>query len=193
MATQPFPFMDLPAELRELVYYHAFTPIEPIDTAAIPNTPDLIRIPPIAQLSQQTRKEALHVLSRSRPVEISLHSSENHRRALLWALQWHDHAAALPELVFSGRIANLQFHFFEITVRISDEQPHLTAQAKQFSSDKAMEWVWETRRVILARLSKELEDVQEGRQAKLSGGTLVELIEMVADRANKVDPKCVCR
>lgn len=189
MATQPFPFMDLLAELRELIYCTAFMPIKPIDTAAIPGTADLIRIHHIAQLSQQTRQEALHVLFRSRPVEISLHSSENVRRALLWAQKWQDHAAALPVLIFSGRIASLEFHFFEITVRISDEKPHLAAEAKKFSSDKAMEWVEEMKKSILTWLSKELEGVREERYTKLSGRALVELIEMVAEKANHVEPK----
>lgn len=56
-----FPFLELPAELREQIYYYAARPILPIDTAAIPGTPDCVLVPAVAQLSRQTRREALHV------------------------------------------------------------------------------------------------------------------------------------
>ena len=41
-STDIFPFLELPAELREQVYLYAIRPVPPIDTAAIPGTPEKV-------------------------------------------------------------------------------------------------------------------------------------------------------
>ena len=101
---EPFPFLNLPAELREQVYLIALQPITAVDTASIPGTPDRVRIPAVAQVSRQLRDEALHVLFRNRPVEVSLHSMENFRRALLWVEKCYDAGRACGMVIFSGRL-----------------------------------------------------------------------------------------
>lgn len=182
-----FRFMDLPPELRELVYYHALAPIKPIDTAAISNTPDRVFFQPIAQLSKQTRNEALHVLFRSRPVEISLHSGENIRRALLWAWKWKDHARGLPQLIFSGKIAMHGNNFFTITLDISDEAPFYQAKAKKGATPATSEFIAKLKGGMLDWMESELYDVKEGRQGKLSGRALSQLISLVADASKSDD------
>lgn len=182
--TGTFKLMALPAELRELVYYQAMKPITPIDTAAIPNTPDCLIIPSIAHLSKQTRHEALHILFKSRPVEISLHSDENLRRALLWAQEWQNHALALPQLIFSGRITQHQFEFFTITIHISDEAPFFRASAKRAASTESDKFIASLKEQMLLWLASQLSAVKEGREVRLSGAALSKLIELVAGAAN---------
>ena len=182
--TKVFKLMELPPELREIIYYHAMIPIKPIDTAAIPNTPDRVRIPPIAQLDKVTRHETLHILFTSRPIDISLHSDENLRRALLWANKWQDHARALPKLIFSGRIKSNCYEFFTITITISDEAPFVRATAKPAASQKSDEFIASLKEHMLAWLDMRLSDVNGGRDGKLSGEALVELISLVANAAD---------
>ena len=51
-----FHFLRLPAELRETIYLFAVqSSLTPLDTAAIPGTPDRVHIPPVAQASKQLR------------------------------------------------------------------------------------------------------------------------------------------
>jgi len=90
--TRPFRFLDLPPELREVIYSLAMAPFPPIDTAAIPDTPDRVVIPTIAQVSRTVREEALAIFYRQRPVHISLHCGENTRDSLEWAKAWDRHA-----------------------------------------------------------------------------------------------------
>lgn len=124
------------------------------------------------------------MLFRSRRTEISLHSEENVRRALLCAEKWHAHARGLPQLIFSGRIRRHEFQFFTITLQISDEAPFFSASARPAASTKSQQFIVAMKRDMLAWLESKLESVSDGRPAKLSGEDLVELIKLVAKAAD---------
>lgn len=97
-----FRLMDLPAELRELIYYYASAPFPPIDTASIRNTPDAISFPAVAQLSRQTRNEALAVFYRNREVHLSLHCDRNVERSIAWLSHWGDDTQLTDKIVLEG-------------------------------------------------------------------------------------------
>ena len=176
---ESFPLEALPPELRELIYYHAMSPFKPVDTAAIPGTPQHIRIPAIAQLSRKTRKEALYVLSRSRPIEVSLYSSVNVERALAWARNLsgrHDH------LIFSGRISQLENNFFRITLRISDQQPYFQVSSRPAASAEADTFIAGMKTKMLHFLSCKV-DAQNARQARLCSQVMCDLIKLLDDES----------
>lgn len=75
-----FRLMDLPAELRKEVYFPASEPFPALET----NRLDVAKVPTIAQLSQQTRKEALAVFYRNRKIPISLHCDRDILNATGW-------------------------------------------------------------------------------------------------------------
>ena len=179
-----FRLLHLPAELREDVYLFAMMPLPPIDTASIPGTPARIVIPSIAQTSKQVRDEALAILLRHRPVEISLHSSENLRRALLWSSSWGAHARLFCTIIFSGCLAHLGNTFFRIELQSSEQKPYFKVRGGQFNrkmTDKM-------KLHVLAYLNKVVEKSDASRVGKLSSAQLTELIQLVKLLA-ELDPK----
>ena len=179
-----FPFLQLPAELREQIYYFAVQPIVPLDTAAIPGTPDRVTVPLIAQVSKLIRKEALHSLFANRPVEVSLHSSENVRRALLWADRWKDHAKSFGQIIFSGRLAACEYNFFHITLECSDEGPFFRARARPAASARADTLVAKVKEDLLKLLERWVKKAVKGREGRLSGDQLRDLIKLVEEASN---------
>ncbi|KAF7197698.1 hypothetical protein HII31_00787 [Pseudocercospora fuligena] len=127
-----FRFMDLAAELRELIYEFASAPFPPVNTAAINNTPDMVHIPKIAQLNKQTRSEALAVFYRNRELKLSLHCERNIYRAESW-LDAAGSGRIMPGLItFSGREPGGTF--FHIEVRCSKNDPQFTVISRPGSA-----------------------------------------------------------
>ena len=180
-ATSPkdvFPFFELPGELRESIYLYAVQPLPPVDTAAIPGTPDRVIIPKVAQLCTQMREEALHIFFKNRPVEISLHSEENVRRALLWADKWEGHTIYLAQVVFSGRLSMVQNEFFYITLDCSEEVPFFRACARPGAS-RGADTATDNIKHLLTQWFQRRCHANPGVESRLSGGELVKLIHLV--------------
>ena len=178
-----FPFMKLPAELRELVYYFAAQPIAPHDTGAIPGAPDRVRIPAIAQTSTQLRDEALHVLFKNRPAEVRMHSAYSFNRAIDWAVKSSGHSNSFGMITFCGRLEQAENQFYHVTLELSDESPHYQVQTRRCASTKAD--------LIAAKIKEKLlhvldEHVKEGH-LKLSGDAIAGLILLI-DEASRMHP-----
>ena len=174
-----FPFLKLPAELREQIYLFAVHPITPVDTAAIPGTADRVVIPTVAQLSRQTRTEALHVLFSNRPVEISLHSKENLRRAGLWIARWRAQANSITRIFFTGCLERAENDFFHITLQCSDEAPHFRVSTRLGASDEANTLILQMKDNLLHSLEHKVQSAKEGQKGRLSGGDLIRLIGLI--------------
>lgn len=184
-----FPFLQLPAELRELVYLYAIQPITPIDTAAIPGTPDRIRIPPVAQVSRLLREEALHVLFKRRPAEISLHSGENLRRALLWADGWAGHSHSFGLIILSGRLESSRNDFYHLTLECSEDPPYFSVRTRPGASLKAELLIDQIRRRLLDWLNQKVKSADNGQESRFSKAAIIEMIHIVnnASRLPQLD------
>ena len=176
-----FPFLKLPAELREQIYFFAVQPITPLDTAAIPGTPDRVTVPTIAHVSKQTRDEALHVLFKHRPVEVSLHSPENLRRALVWADKWSGHTAALAQIIFCGRLQGAGGDFFHVTLVCSEEKPYFRVHTQPGASTQADILTARLKTAVLRWLEHKLEEANNGQEGRLSCDELTVLIHKIVE------------
>lgn len=176
---QRFRILSLPPELRELIYYYAMAPLPPIDTAAIPGTPNRVVIPAIAQVSRLLRKEALSVFYRHRPVEISLHCDENVRRALKWAKAWDGHSKGFATVVFTGRLAEAKNEFFHITVESSKSAPYFATHSRPGASEKACKIVARMAGRLQERLKTAGRRTSEEDRGRLTGEQLTALISHV--------------
>jgi hypothetical protein len=126
---KPFEFKALPPELRELVIFQASWPFPPIETNAINNTPKRVRIPSIAQLSRETRKEALAVFYRNREVIISLHCRRNVQRAVEWAKTWGDFHMS-DTITIGGVMKFCENDWYHLTIKCSRDDPQFSVEAR---------------------------------------------------------------
>ena len=171
--------LDLPAELREQVYLFAIQPITPLDTAAIPGTPNRVRLPPIAQVSRQLRDEVRYVLFRNRLVEISLHSGENLRRALLWAENLSGPSSLFGIIIMSGCMKQAMNEFFHITIEISDGAPFFRVRTRPGASQEADLIISRMKSQLLDWLEAKVKAAKEGPKARLSSASIIEMIYMI--------------
>jgi hypothetical protein len=179
-----FPFLRLPAELREAIYLFAIQPITPpLDTAAIPGTPDRVHIPAVAQASSKLREEALHVLFRNRPVEFSLHSAENLRRALLWTEKCSGHTTSFGVIIFSGCLKHVENLFYHITLQCADYAPYFRVRTRPGASSKADILITQIKDKLLKFLDQKVKEAKKGQEGRLSGGLISEMIIMICAAA----------
>lgn len=202
--TKPFPFLELPAELRELVYYHAVQPItvslswtsirfntcvwpfangvplgQPIDTGAIPGAPDRVRIPAIAQTSKQLRNEVLHVLFKHRPAEIRMTSAYSFERALTWAKNCTGNSNSFGIINFAGRLEYAQNEFYHVTLEISDESPYFEVRSRRGASAKADLIIAHVMEKLLNDLDAKVKAAKKGQECRLSGDSIADLIHLI--------------
>lgn len=176
--------MNLPAELREQVYYWAAQPITPLDTGAIPGAPDRVSIPAIAQTSTQLRDEALHVLFKNRPAEIRMHSAYSFNRAIDWALKCSGHSNAFGMIKFCGRLEAAENQYFNITLELLDDSPFYLVHTKRCASTKAD--------LITAQIEERLlkflkEHAEVSANFRLPGDVIAGMILLI-DEASRLSP-----
>lgn len=122
MSRDVFRLLDLPAELREIIYYHSAEDLPAIDTAAIKNH-GITKVPLIAQLCRDVREEALAVLYRNRELRFSFHCERNIERGNMW-LQAAGHHSEMPCTVVLAGVLKQTSEFFHIHVRCSKDLPY---------------------------------------------------------------------
>ena len=188
-----FRLMDLPLELRELIYYHATGPFPPIDTASIANTPDWVTIPPVAQLSPQTRHEALGVFYRNRPVMFSLHCQRNIERAKSWIDSCVSSPRVFNTIICSGSIWHCQGNFFHITIEYSPKTLRFHASARPGASEVTDHVCQTTKDEVQKYLNNQAANKTENEKGMLSADNLHDILHIMDTngRFGRVDPRKV--
>lgn len=183
---RPFPLKDLPAELREWVYFHTMAPFPPINTAAIANTqnmdvPTMAPIPAIAQVDRAIRAEALAVFYRNRELRISLHCGRNILRATAW-LNSVGRSRVLPNRITiegMGRYLDAG-DTFSITIHCSEQLPQFRVDARPGASVQTQEVVELMKKEVTEYL-EERAKAKEGwkEQGKLKACELSSIVNRV--------------
>ncbi|EME46617.1 hypothetical protein DOTSEDRAFT_22666 [Dothistroma septosporum NZE10] len=178
-----FRLMDLPAELREQIYCHASALFPPIDTASIRNTPDTIHIPAIAQLSKQTRQEALAVFYRNREVQLSLHCYRNVERSIAWLINWGDDAHLTNSIVFSGLMKPGLGNIFHLTLNClrKDSGMQYRVSRRPHADPRSEKTFRELEEKISAYINKKVESDQtlQGEVGKLTKSEILDIFDLV--------------
>lgn len=172
-----FRLMDLPAELREEIYYHASPSFPPLETSK----PDIARVPAIAQLSQQTRKEALAVFYRNRDVHIRLRSDHD----IINTNGWLDSCARNAEL--SHKIT-INGHFpyranFSLVISCQKKDPQFTAHVELDDKESRRNLVKENFALLQGQVANYLENKTswrpENRRGRLTVGEMRNIVNVV--------------
>lgn len=129
-----FRLLDLPGELREIIYYHSAEDLPAIDTAAIKNH-GISKVPLIAQLCRDVREECLAVLYRNRELRFSFHCERNIERGNMWLHAAGHHSEMPCTIVFAGVLKQTS-EFFHVTIRCSKDQPQFHVATRPGASKK---------------------------------------------------------
>ncbi|KAK4504090.1 hypothetical protein PRZ48_005005 [Zasmidium cellare] len=177
---QVFRLMDLPPELREEVYYHASPSFPPLETSK----PDIARVPTIAQLSRQTRKEALAVFYRNRDIHMRLHTDTD----ILSATGWLDSCAKNAELshkiTISGRFTAVSS--FTLVISCQKRDPQFTVNVQSSVEEDRRSIVKHARNAVAVmkeEVSNYLENKTswrpEDRRGRLTVGEMRSIVNIV--------------
>jgi hypothetical protein len=184
-------FMLLPAELREVIYFYALNPpFPPIETHAINNTTNRVRIPSIAQLSRATRNEALAVFYRRREVIISLHCQRNVDRALAWAKAWGDSAHLSDSITISGTMRTCSNDFYQLKIKCSRDEPQFSVEVRQHPRERSNRLC----QIMRSALAKHLETLakekqQDNQRGKLTSRDLLGVLTLVGQLSRREVPE----
>lgn len=172
-----FRLMDLPPELREEVYYHASPSFPPLETSQ----PDVARVPAIAQLSRQTRKEALAVFYRNRDVTLNLRSDPD----IMNATGWLDSCARNAEL--SHKIT-IDGHFpyranFSLIISCQKKDPQFSADVQLDDKESRRNLVKKDFALLESQVTNYLENKTswrpEDRRGRLTVGEMRNIVNVV--------------
>lgn len=172
-----FRLMDLPPELREEIYYYASPSFPPLETSK----PDIARVPAIAQLSRQTRREALAVFYRNRDVTLNLRSDPD----IMNATGWLDSCASNAEL---SHTITIDGHFpyrakFSLVISCQKKDPQFTADVQLDDKESRRNLVKRNFALLESQVTKYLEDKTswrpEDRRGRLTVGEMRNIVNVV--------------
>ncbi|KAF2170092.1 hypothetical protein M409DRAFT_19699 [Zasmidium cellare ATCC 36951] len=175
-----FRLMDLPPELREEIYYHASPSFPPLETSK----PDIARVPAIAQLSRQTRNEALAIFYKNRDIHMRLHTDED----ILSATGWLDACAKNAELSHKITISGLftRLSTFTLVISCQKKDPQFTVDVQSSIEEEFRGIVKHTKkgvRIMKDEVSNYLENKTvrrpEDRRGRLTVGEMRSIVNIV--------------
>ena len=122
-------------------------------------------------------------------MEVSLHSSENFRRALLWVEKCYDHSGATGTIIFSGRLEHVQYEFYHIALERLDDPPYFRVCTRPGASSQADVLTAQVEDELLKYLDQKVKNANHGQEGKLSGKMIFDMIHLIDTASRRLPPE----